>query len=254
MEQTPHKYVTVAYELYTDNEKGIHELVEKAPAEHPFQFITGMGVALDAFEAKINELKAGEAFDFVLKVDDAYGPYEEEHVLELDKQIFSVNGHFDKEMVYPGAVLPLVNSDGNRFQGLVLEVKDNTVVVDLNHPLAGKDLHFKGEVVVMRDATDDEIKGLINMMSGEGCGCEDCGGEGEGGCCGGHGEGHGHGHGEGGCCGGHGEGHGHGHGEGGCCGGHGEGHGHGHGEGGCCGGHGKGHGHGHGEGCCQNKD
>ncbi len=256
MEQTPHKYVTVAYELYTDNEKGIHELVEKAPAEHPFQFITGMGVALDAFEAKINELKAGEAFDFVLKVDDAYGPYEEEHVLELDKQIFSVNGHFDKEMVYPGAVLPLVNSDGNRFQGLVLEVKDNTVVVDLNHPLAGKDLHFKGEVVVMRDATDDEIKGLINMMSGEGCGCgcEVCGGEGEGGCCGGHGEGHGHGHGEGGCCGGHGEGHGHGHGEGGCCGGHGEGHGHGHGEGGCCGGHGKGHGHGHGEGCCQNKD
>ena len=254
MEQTPHKYVTVAYELYTDNEKGIHELVEKAPAEHPFQFITGMGVALDAFEAKINELKAGEAFDFVLKVDDAYGPYEEEHVLELDKQIFSVNGHFDKEMVYPGAVLPLVNSDGNRFQGLVLEVKDNTVVVDLNHPLAGKDLHFKGEVVVMRDATDDEIKGLINMMSGEGCGCgcEDCGGEGEGGCCGGHGEGHGHGHGEGGCCGGHGEGHGHGHGEGGCCGGHGEGHGHG--EGGCCGGHGKGHGHGHSEGCCQNKD
>ena len=255
MEQTPHKYVTVAYELYTDNEKGIHELVEKAPAEHPFQFITGMGVALDAFEAKINELKAGEAFDFVLKVDDAYGPYEEEHVLELDKQIFSVNGHFDKEMVYPGAVLPLVNSDGNRFQGLVLEVKDNTVVVDLNHPLAGKDLHFKGEVVVMRDATDDEIKGLINMMSGEGCGCgcEDCGGEGEGGCCGGHGEGHSHGHGEGGCCGGHGEGHGHGHGEGGCCGGHGEGHGHG--EGGCCGGHGKGHGHGgHGEGCCQNKD
>lgn len=254
MEQTPHKYVTVAYELYTDNEKGIHELVEKAPAEHPFQFITGMGVALDAFEAKINELKAGEAFDFVLKVDDAYGPYEEEHVLELDKQIFSVNGHFDKEMVYPGAVLPLVNSDGNRFQGLVLEVKDNTVVVDLNHPLAGKDLHFKGEVVVMRDATDDEIKGLINMMSGEGCGCgcEDCGGEG--GCCGGHGEGHGHGHGEGGYCGGHGEGHGHGHGEGGCCGGHGEGHGHGHGEGGCCGGHGKGHGHGHGEGCCQNKD
>ena len=161
----------MAYELYTDNEKGIHELVEKAPAEHPFQFITGMGVALDAFEAKINELKAGEAFDFVLKVDDAYGPYEEEHVLELDKQIFSVNGHFDKEMVYPGAVLPLVNSDGNRFQGLVLEVKDNTVVVDLNHPLAGKDLHFKGEVVVMRDATDDEIKGLINMMSGEGCGC-----------------------------------------------------------------------------------
>lgn len=173
----PNKYVTVAYELYTDNEKGIHELVEKAPVEHPFQFITGMGVALDSFEEKILALGQGDDFDFVLKVDEAYGPYEEEHVLELDKQIFSVNGRFDKEMVYPGAVLPLVNADGNRFNGLVLEVKDNTVVVDLNHPLAGKDLHFKGTVVTLRDATNEEIQGLINMMSGEGCGCgcEECG-------------------------------------------------------------------------------
>ena len=229
MEQQTNKYVTVAYELYVDNEKGIHELVEKATAEHPFQFISGMGVALDSFEEKITALKEGESFDFVLKQDDAYGPYLQEHVLELDKQMLSVNGHFDKEMVYPGAGLPLVNADGNRFQGLVLEVKENTVVIDLNHPLSGKDLHFKGSVVTLRDATNAEIQGLINMMSGEGCGCgcEDCGD----GC--GH---HHHGEGEG-CCGGH---HHHGEGEG-CCGGH---HHHGEGEG-CCGGH-----HHHGEGCC----
>ena len=55
MEQ-PNKYISVAYELYTDNEKGIHELVEKAPAEHPFQFISGLGVALDAFESHIAAL------------------------------------------------------------------------------------------------------------------------------------------------------------------------------------------------------
>ena len=220
MEQITHKYVTVAYELYTDNEKGIHELVEKAPAEHPFQFISGMGVALDTFENKILALTEGENFDFVLKQDEAYGPYEQEHVLELSKDIFSINGKFDKDMVYPGAVLPLVNADGNRFQGLVLEVKEGTVIIDLNHPLAGKDLHFKGQVVTMRDATDDELKELIKLMSGEG-GCCGCGGEGgcEGGCH--HGEGN-----DEGCCGGH--HHGEGNDEG-CCGGH-----H-HGEGkGCC--------------------
>lgn len=203
MEQMSHKYITVAYELYTDNEKGIHELVEKTTVEHPFQFISGMGVALDSFEDRIAALAEGEDFDFVLNVEEAYGPYMEEHVLELDKQMFCVNDHFDKEMVYPGAVLPLVNADGNRFQGLVLEVKENVVVIDLNHPLAGKDLHFKGKVVTSREATDAEIQGLINMMSGEGCGCgcDDCGdgcghhhGEGEG-CCGG-----GHHHGEDGCC------------------------------------------------------
>lgn len=204
MEQTPHKYVTVAYELYTDNEKGIHELVEKAPTEHPFQFISGMGFTLDSFESKILPLAEGETFDFVLKQDEAYGPYMQEHVIELPKETFSVNGKFDKDMVYPGAVLPLVNADGNRFNGLVLEVKDNTVIIDLNHPLSGKDLHFKGQVVVMRDATDEEIKELANMMSGEG----GCGGCGEDGC---HGDCHKHGE-EGGCCGGH---H-HEHGEG-CC-------------------------------------
>ena len=231
MEQMSHKYITVAYELYTDNEKGIHELVEKTTVEHPFQFISGMGVALDSFEDRIAALAEGEDFDFLLNVEEAYGPYMEEHVLELDKQMFCVNDHFDKEMVYPGAVLPLVNADGNRFQGLVLEVKENVVVIDLNHPLAGKDLHFKGKVVTSREATDAEIQGLINMMSGEGCGCgcDDCGdgcghhhGEGEG-CCGGHH--HHHGEGEG-CCGGH--HHHHEEGEG-CCGG-----GHHHGEDGCC--------------------
>lgn len=48
-----HKYITVAYELYADNAKGIHELIEKAPAEHPYQFISGIGVSLEAFEEKI---------------------------------------------------------------------------------------------------------------------------------------------------------------------------------------------------------
>lgn len=205
-QQTPNKYVTVAYELYTDNDKGIHELVEKAPIEHPFQFISGLGIALDSFESKILALAEGEAFDFVLKVDEAYGPYEQERVIELPKETFAINGRFDKDMVYPGAVLPLINADGMRFQGLVLELKDNTVIIDLNHPLAGKDLHFKGQVVTMRDATNEEIQALINH---EGC---NCGGDCEGGCEGGCG-GHHHEHGEG-CCGKH------EHGEGECCGKH----------------------------------
>lgn len=205
-QQTPNKYVTVAYELYTDNDKGIHELVEKAPIEHPFQFISGLGIALDSFESKILALAEGETFDFVLKVDEAYGPYEQDHVIELPKETFAINGRFDKDMIYPGAVLPLVNADGMRFQGLVLELKDNTVIIDLNHPLAGKDLHFKGQVVTMRDATNEEIQALINH---EGC---NCGGDCEGGCEGGCG-GHHHEHGEG-CCGKH------EHGEGECCGKH----------------------------------
>lgn len=179
-----HKYITVAYSLYTDNSEGVHELVEQAPVEHPFQFITELGVALEAFEAKLKDLNAGDEFDFTLSVDDAYGPYEQEHVIELPKSTFMLNGRFQKDVIFEGAVIPLVNADGNRFQGLVLEVKDDVVVIDLNHPLAGKELHFKGSVVTSREATETEVTNLIKLMSGEGgcgCGCG-CDGECDGGC------------------------------------------------------------------------
>lgn len=195
METTAHKYVTVAYDLYTDNAEGIHELMEKAPAEHPFCFISGMGITLDSFEQKILGLQPGETFDFVLKEDEAYGKYMEDRVLERDKSFFHINGKFDEKVIYAGAVLPLVNEDGNRFDGLVLDVTDKSVIIDLNHPFAGKDLHFKGRVIEMRDATDQEIKHIIQMLSGEGCsGC--CGGECEGECGSGK-----HAEGEGCCCG-----------------------------------------------------
>ena len=191
-----HKYVTVAYELYSDNAEGVHELIEKAPEEHPFQFISGMGMTLEVFESNILACNAGENFDFTLSVDEAYGPYEQAHVLELSKEMFLIDGRFDSSIIYVGNIIPLVNADGNRFDGRVLEVREDVVVVDLNHPLAGRALHFKGHVVVSREATQEELQETIKMMAGEGgcggCGCDSCG---EGGC-GGH-EGH-----EGGCCGG----------------------------------------------------
>lgn len=200
MEQMSHKYVTVAYELYSDNSKGVHELIEKAPEEHPFQFISGMGMTLELFESNILACQAGDSFDFTLGVDDAYGPYEKAHVLELNKEMFLIDGRFDTSIIYVGNIIPLVNADGNRFDGRVLEIRDNVVVVDLNHPLAGRELHFKGHVVVSREASKEELQEAIKMMTGEGgcggCGCDSCG-EGCGDGCGSH-EGH-----EGGCCGGH---------------------------------------------------
>ena len=74
---------------------------------------------------------------------------------------------------------PLMNADGARFNGTITDVKEDTVTVDLNHPLAGKALNFIGEVTENRDATKDEIQGMLNMLSGEGgcgCGCDSCGG------------------------------------------------------------------------------
>lgn len=182
------KYITVSYRLYANNSEGVEQLVEEAPVAHPFQFISGMGVALDTFESKILALSKGDKFDFTLTQAEAYGPFEQEHVVTFPKENFTVNGRFDKDQIYQGAIIPLVNEDGMRFQGLVAEVTEENVTIDLNHPLAGKDLRFEGEVVEMREATNEELQALIAMMSGEGCGCgcghghddshECCGGQG----------------------------------------------------------------------------
>lgn len=178
METAENKYITVAYKLYTTEDDGTKELMEEAKAEHPFQFISGLGTTLEAFESQIDNLKKGDKFDFTIPFADAYGEYDEEHVIELPKNIFEVEGRFDSDHIYPGNVIPLMNAEGQRLNGSVVEVKADVVVMDMNHPLAGEDLTFVGEVIENRPATNEEIQEMVKMMTGEGgcgCGCGDCG-------------------------------------------------------------------------------
>lgn len=179
-----HKYITVSYSLYADNEAGIHELLEEAPAEYPFQFITNLGMALEAFEKHVADLNAGDAFDFTLSVEEGYGPYEPERVVEVSKEMFCVDGKFAEDAVYPGNIIPLMNEDGMRFHGLVSEVKADTVVLDLNELHAGKELHFKGKVITAREASNEELQQAFNALAGGGCCGGGCGGD-CGGSCGG---------------------------------------------------------------------
>ncbi len=201
MEKNINKFIAVAYKLAAI-ENNESEFVEEATDEKPFLFISGFGITLEDFEKAVVDVEQGGEFDILLTKEQAYGDYDEEKVVDLDRAVFTINGHFDHENVFVDAVLPLQNEDGQRFYGRVLEITDGKVKIDLNHPLAGKSLSFKGHVVENREATNEEIQGMLNRLSGEGCGCGcgDCGG----GC--GHEEGS-CGHEEGGC--GHEEGHDH---------------------------------------------
>lgn len=221
MEKENNKFIAVAYKLYSLAD-GKETLIEEAPADRPFVFITGFGITLDAFENGVEDLPKGEQFTLNIECEEAYGERLNERVLDLNKEIFTINGHFDHDNIYKDAVVPLQNEDGNRFMGRVLDVTEDTVKMDLNHPLAGLDLLFKGEIVENREAKNEEVQQMLNHISGEGgcggCGCghnhgdEECGGHEHGGCSGHehHGEDHEHGH-HGGCC-----GHGNGHHGGGC--------------------------------------
>jgi FKBP-type peptidyl-prolyl cis-trans isomerase SlyD len=161
--------------------------MESATAERPLQFIFGMGLMLEVFEKNINGLEPGDKFDFTLKPEEAYGVYVDEHVAELPKKIFEVNGKFDAETICEGATLPMMNSNGERINGSVLEIKDEVVVMDFNHPLAGETLHFIGKVLDVHEPTEAELAEINKSMGGCGCDCGDCGDgcdcDGSEGCC-----------------------------------------------------------------------
>ncbi len=165
----------------TKGDNGEEMLIERTTDERPFFFISGMGVTLPAFEEKVVDLAEGEEFDFELDPEQAYGLHYDERVIDLDKQIFTINGQFDAQHVQVGAIIPLQNEDGNRFNAVVKNITDEKVTCDLNHPLAGLKLNFCGQVLESREATAEEIAKMAQIISGEagGCGggCDNCGGD-----------------------------------------------------------------------------
>jgi FKBP-type peptidyl-prolyl cis-trans isomerase SlyD len=169
MKITNNKFVSVTYDLNV-GEGDERELMERATRENPLSFVFGTGAMLPAFEEELSGLQMGDKFRFTIFPADAYGEYNEEHQMELPRTVFEVNGQFDSQMVKEGNIVPMVDSEGNRLNGSVMEVKDKIVLVDFNHPLAGETLHFSGEVIDVHNPTEEEIAAL---SSGEGCGCGD---------------------------------------------------------------------------------
>ena len=150
------KVVKATYELWIAGEDGKEELMEKMTEETPLVWCQGEGMMLPSFEAQMAGKEAGEEFDFVLQAEDAYGEYLEEGVMELPKKMFyNGDGEFDDERVYVGAVVPMSTTDGQIVKAQVCEITDEKVTIDLNHPYAGEDLHFKGTILEVRAATED---------------------------------------------------------------------------------------------------
>jgi FKBP-type peptidyl-prolyl cis-trans isomerase SlyD len=172
MNVTKDKMVSVTYELKYDDADA--QLIEKVEKDNPLTFLYGAGKMLEHFEKGLEGLSVGDNFDFKLSADKAYGEVTEQAVVEVPKGAFEVDGKIDDNLVKKGNTIPMMDSYGNKLHGIVLEIKDDTVRMDFNHPLAGEDLHFKGKVVEVRDAKAEELAGNCNS---EGCG--------DSGCCGG---------------------------------------------------------------------
>ena len=194
------KVVEISYAVEVEG-----KIVDQMTEEKPLDYIHGGNMLLPKFEETLEGQEPGYEFAFSLSPADGYGEYEEARVVEIPKTAFVVDGKLHEEVLAVGNTIPMLNGEGQVVPGRVLDVKGQVVVMDFNHPMAGKTLNFTGKVISVREVTEKELKeGLHGEYLPQehhcGGGCHGCGGHGEeGGCCGGHGE-------DGGCCGGHGEG------------------------------------------------
>jgi FKBP-type peptidyl-prolyl cis-trans isomerase SlyD len=188
MKITQNAVVEFCYELEVEG-----QVVDKTTKEKPLDYIHGTGSLLPKLEAHIEGMQAGDRFDITLAPVDGYGEVDPQRIIDLPKAAFEVNGEVREDLLVPGNTIPMMNSMGGVIPGVVLEVSADSVKMDLNHQMAGKTLHFTGEIVSVREATEKELTEGLHGEYVHSCGCGgggchgggchggDCGGD-----CGGH--------------------------------------------------------------------
>lgn len=164
------KVVALIYELTVDG-----AIADKCTDENPLQFIFGAGMLLPKFEENILDKEPGDKFAFTLTPEEGYGTVNPQMVIDFPKDAFKdQSGNIMDEILFVGSVIPLQSANGQIFQGRITEIFDEVVKIDLNHPMAGKTLNFTGEIVTVRDASDEELTGGLQKKG--------CCGKGKGGC------------------------------------------------------------------------
>jgi FKBP-type peptidyl-prolyl cis-trans isomerase SlyD len=184
------------------------DVLDSTEGREPLVYLHGAGFLVPGLEKALYDREVGDSFELDVDAAEAYGEYEEDLVQSVPGELF------DGMEVAEGDTFVADTDDGHR-PVTVVEVTEEFVKVDANHPLAGVNLHFSVTVRDVRAATAEEI------AHGHVHGADDHHHDHEG-CCGGHGHHHDHDHGDDHeCCGGHGHDHDHDHAEKaeGCCGG-----------------------------------
>lgn len=111
---------------------------DSSEGREPLQFTVGAGQVIPGFDRAVVGLKPGEFCEIVVSPEDGYGAHVPEMVAEVERQQIP-----DNEKLCLGGMLEVGLEDGQTLEVQVVELNESTVVLDGNHPLAGKDLHFK---------------------------------------------------------------------------------------------------------------
>jgi peptidylprolyl isomerase len=110
----------------------------------PFEFVLGAGMVIPGFDNAVAGMEEGSTQTVAIAPEDAYGPYHDDHVIEVNKD--QIPEDITPEI---GMGLQLHSNDGRKFDVVISKVADDTVTLDGNHPLAGKTLTFEIELLAI---------------------------------------------------------------------------------------------------------
>ena len=134
------------------------EKIEETSSDNPMVFLYGVGALIPEFEENLFGKKAGDSFEFSIVSENAYGNHSEDNIVDIPISVFQdETGKINKNEIRVGALVPMSDNEGNHMRGQVKGITAEIVKMDFNHPLAGTDLHFKGEILDLREATADEL-------------------------------------------------------------------------------------------------
>ena len=127
------------------------QVFDSSEGKEPLEFTLGQGRLIPGFEKGLIDMKLNEKKTITIASDEAYGPVREDLIQEVAKSELP-------QEITPEVGMGLVSKspDGQEMNLLVAEVKAESIVLDGNHPLAGKDLTFDLEVVEIKDAVVTE--------------------------------------------------------------------------------------------------
>jgi FKBP-type peptidyl-prolyl cis-trans isomerase SlyD len=131
------KKVKFDYTLTVDG-----QVVETTQGKQPLDYIHGQNQIIPGLEKQLEGMKVGDSKKIIVKPEDGYGPVMKEAFREFEKSKLPKD-------VEPqvGMMLELKDPEGNAYPAAISEVKETTVMLDFNHPLAGKELTFDVKVV-----------------------------------------------------------------------------------------------------------
>lgn len=124
------------------------ETFDSSQGRDPLEFTIGAGQMIKRFDDGVKGMQVGDKKTVEINADDAYGQKEADNLIEFPKDQFPPNT--EPEV---GAQLMLSNDDGQQFPVVIAEVKEESVILDANHPLAGQDLIFDIEMVDIQPAS-----------------------------------------------------------------------------------------------------